>query len=123
MKSPDRFGYFLALVCFFGLPALAVGLITFFACQFAAATGSSVWVAGAVGFVVGTVFVGAMIASSGTDMTDFAVSSVIVIILTLILMPVFQRARQNSHKRALRQQRALQQTPSPNPTQKRAPRQ
>jgi FtsH-binding integral membrane protein len=97
----------LAYLCFLGLPAAAILLIAFFGYQGALITGSSPFVGVVLALLFGGVFLGAMIASSGTDMMDFAISSILVIVLTLVMVPVFMRARQKSHQRSV--QKALRQ--------------
>ncbi|RYX82605.1 hypothetical protein EON83_18715 [bacterium] len=102
MKSNDS-GAWLAVLCFIGLPLLALGVIAFCSYHLAITTGHSPLLFVPFGTVGGAIFLGATITSSGSDMMDFAVSSIIVIVLTIIMLPVFIRARENAHKRAIKQ--------------------
>ena len=95
MKS----GNWLAYLCFLGLPALAIGVVDFGFYYASVGTDWSPLLTVSLGVVAGTIFVVGMIAASGKDMADFAVTSLIVIVLTVILMPVFLRARQNTQRR------------------------
>jgi len=94
-------GNFLASICFFGLPLLAVGNIAFHGYALTP-PGSSPLIWMLVATLIGCLFVGAMIVSQGNDMTDYAVGSLIVIVLTFVLIPVFQRARTIAQKKAAR---------------------
>ena len=102
MKS----GNWLAYLCFLGLPALAVGVVTCGFCWATLGTGWSPLAVIPLGLVIGIIVMAVGIAASGNDMADFAVTSLIVIALTVILMPVFLRARENTqrrmHKNAIR---------------------
>lgn len=111
-------GLYLAYLCFLGLPLFAVGLRGFFGYQVAIVREFSPFVVVPVSLVLGAAILGATIASCGNDMMDFAVSSLIFIIIGLVCAP--QRAevaRRRDVRRALR----LKHSPAPLSENQKAP--
>lgn len=94
----DRIMLTLAVV----LPLVALSLVTY---NVAVATTPDLlpmWAAVAVGFVIGVLVMFLGVAASGTDVMDIVVPSAIIIVLSLVLMPVASRMKeQRLRKKAM----------------------
>jgi peptidoglycan/LPS O-acetylase OafA/YrhL len=94
-KGFESAGDFIAVGLMIFLPLLAVGLITYFIIITTTPDLLPLWAAILVGVIGGTLAVVMGIATSGTDMMDVIVTSVIIIILTIIMLPVGIKAKEN----------------------------
>jgi ABC-type uncharacterized transport system permease subunit len=63
------------------------------------AYGYSPWITLPVSLILTGLFVGFGYAVSGSDLMDFIVSSIIIMILAIILVPVFIKAKQNQQRK------------------------
>lgn len=96
-KIPEKPFDWMIVFCI-ACPLLAITIATFIFSSILSFSGFALWAAIPTALICSVIFLAIIIASSGNDMTDVIVASIIVTVLSLFLLPVLSHAKAKAHR-------------------------